>query len=280
MGEAAETMAKSSDLLKQVSTKNTLSTAMLTFQKAINGMIQDPNSNFTSKQKADLALLAEFRQKVELMAEPSEAGSSSDAMAEYIQKRKQFFGPGAESSEAGPSSESNEDNDSDTSDEPADPWAPFLRIRKLSLDPTIKNHVEQHGTDAGKFIKCLQDGEPSAADTTSSPQEYLVKCVLDARTLETKMKRNRLCRLYMYLMFYDLVTEFMPYVAPGEKPKAITLQQLKNIIGDTPLVDIMETELLENINRYSEYGATLQVFCTKLGQGSLFYLVDQLAEEL
>lgn len=246
-------------------------------------MIQDSNNNFTSKQKAGLALLAEYRQKVELIAEPSEAGSSSDALAllaEYIQKRKQFFGPGAESSEAGPSSESNEDNDSDTSDKPADPWAPFLRIKELSLDPTVQKYVEEHGTDARKFIKFLQDGEPSAADTTSSPQEYLVKCVLDARTLETKMKMNRLCRLYMYLMFYDLVTEFMPYVAPGEKPKAITLQQLKNIIGDTPLVGITETEVLENINRYCEYGATLQVFCTKFGQGSLFYLVDQLTEEL
>ncbi|KAL6720665.1 hypothetical protein ACLMJK_002590 [Lecanora helva] len=161
-----------------------------------------------------------------------------------------------------------------------DPWAPFLRIEALELDPVIKKFIKAHGSNPETFFNTSLDADLfSETQQPSGPTETILGCFLNVNKYQGLARVSRLRCLVMYLMFYDSFTSETPDIAPIHQKISSRFRQVSAWLGNGTIGGMAKHNILQRIAKYAEYGAVLQAMTERFSVGCLFFLVDYLTDD-
>lgn len=158
------------------------------------------------------------------------------------------------------------------------PFRRFLRMHILTLDPSIQQHLETHGTNPNLFLSDTEVLNHPLNHPTNSISDAFIACYNFTRAVTRRTAKN-LLRWHFAMMFhFDLVKIIQPdsngFVGHVMHNKLMKfLQPLEGTPG------FKSDIALKDLKRWSNYGSKLAQLRDELGIGCFFYL-PYLSEDL
>ncbi|KAL8668258.1 MAG: hypothetical protein Q9202_000236 [Teloschistes flavicans] len=159
----------------------------------------------------------------------------------------------------------------------ASPWARFLRLEELTLAPSIKQYLREHGTapepflvDGNALIHEIVDFSDSENISDAFLANYRWTMELEGRAAGDGF---RWC--FTMMMHFDVVKLVRPK-GSGKKISVLMRDEMQELLA--PLQDYLDDSLdqvLAHLNKWCVYGSKLDLICKEFGPGCIFFLHQQ-----
>lgn len=163
------------------------------------------------------------------------------------------------------------------------PWKPFTELtdEDLKLPLAISRYIRANGTDPEKFASDKEtfDLRPWHGNEQDQFENVVARYFLWMIRLENRLAMKSYRSLFAKLMIFDMVPSMWPNT-PG-KVGHLTDDELNGRVGDVAKMTGEPTEnVRKRLNKWSVMGSKLDVLCQLFGPGCLFFLKENLSNNL
>lgn len=162
----------------------------------------------------------------------------------------------------------------------AGPWQRFIKLKALKVPDAIKAHIDQHGIDASAFMN-QGTSQQAVKDLNGKKLKDIFKANYRRTVeLEKNSEMDHVTSLFYMLLYYDICRMVQPAMnAIGNDASLLAdILTFINQVVDPQDATINTDKAAQDVKRWFEHGAKLNIFVAKFGPGCLFVLGDQLSD--
>lgn len=98
--------------------------------------------------------------------------------------------------------------------------------------------------------------------------------------LEHRLTMDHFRRLFVYVQQHDLLELIHPKSSPEARGKPLCLEEINGFLEKCNMPKISDQQVVNTINENAAKGAIINRFTAEFGAGCIFFLGNELSEEL